>query len=108
MTQATATKPAEDKTCSTCPNFNNFQESNGRGWCELFDQQVRVHHPKTHDCVLNTSPEFTEAFPTEVIELDRDGFQWTNKRLKMPTLTLTSLLLLTNLFNSKTQAISIE
>jgi len=74
MTYATALKPTEAQTCATYPNFNNFQESNGRGWCELFDQQVRAHHPKTHDCVLNTSPEFTEAFPSQVIELDSEGY----------------------------------
>ena len=79
MTQATATKPAENQTCTTCPNFNDFQEPNGRGWCELINRQARTFHIKTHDCVLNTSPEFTEAFPTEafpteVIELDRDGY----------------------------------
>ena len=74
MVQATATKPAAAQTCSTCLHFNNFHEPNRRGWCELFNQQARAHHPKTYDCVLNTSPEFTEAFPSEVIELDREGY----------------------------------
>ena len=74
IAQATATKPAEAQTCDTCLHFNNFKEPNGRSWCEQFNQQVRAHHPKTNDCVLNTSLEFTEAFPSQVIELDREGY----------------------------------
>ena len=73
MAQATVLKPAN--TCSTCPNFKDFQEPNGRGWCQLFDQQARTHHIQSLDCVLNlNTSEFTEAFPSEVIELDRDGY----------------------------------
>lgn len=55
MTQATATKPAvEVETCATCPYFDNFHESNGRGWCKLFDHQAREHHPITNDCIVSS------------------------------------------------------
>jgi hypothetical protein len=37
-------------TCSQCPHFNNYQEPNGRGWCNLFDQAARTHHQRTNDC----------------------------------------------------------
>ncbi|NJK58824.1 MAG: hypothetical protein HC939_24020 [Pleurocapsa sp. SU_5_0] len=68
MPQATSVKPT---TCSNCPNFNNFHEPNGRGWCNLFDQQARKHHLKTNDCILSSLANSLEAFPSEVIELDR-------------------------------------
>jgi len=86
MTQVTAVKPAaEAKTCSECPNFKNFNESSGRGWCNLFDQYAREQHQQTNDCVLSSETateeldenlatfpsvnleEFT-LFPTEEID----------------------------------------
>lgn len=87
ITYTRTVKPTETKTCSTCPNFNDFHESNGRGWCELFNQQARTFHIKTNDCVLNSPTTednlatFSSAslrglnpFPTKAIELDRDGY----------------------------------
>lgn len=53
--QSTVVKPSELKTCSTCPHFRNYQESNGRGWCEMFNHQARQHHEQTNDCILSTS-----------------------------------------------------
>ena len=83
MLQATAVKPTEVKTCSTCPHFNNFHEPNGRGWCNLFDQPARTHHIQSLDCVLNlNTSEFTEAFPTQVIELDREGYPMDNETVE--------------------------
>ena len=89
--QATTTKPvAEVKTCSTCPHFNNYHQLNARGWCELFNHQVRKHHTITNDCVqssnLITSHELAdnldifpdvdseqlEAFPTDEIKDELD------------------------------------
>ena len=85
MTQAIATRLVEVKTCSTCPYFDNFHESNGRGWCKLFDHQAREHHEITNDCIVssdlavsvelednldifpNINIEELEAFPTEEI-----------------------------------------
>lgn len=61
----------EDKTCASCPHFNNFNESSGRGWCQLFDHQAREHHQQTNDCVVNSKTkkveEELETFPTEEI-----------------------------------------
>ena len=97
MTQATALKPAAElKTCSQCPNFNDHLYSKSKGWCELFNLPARSFHLQTNDCILsdtstadtesnldsifaNYSPEEQEAlreqaFPTKVIELDRDGY----------------------------------
>lgn len=59
-------------TCSTCSKFNNYQDNYGRGWCDRFNHPARTHHIRTNDCVVSTQTE--EAFPTEVIELDRDGY----------------------------------
>ena len=52
MTQTTviATTPAQKSTCATCPKFNNYNESNGRGWCLAFDRSARKHHQLTSDC----------------------------------------------------------
>lgn len=59
-------------TCLTCPEFNNYQDNYGRGWCRQFNHQARTHHIRTNDCVLSINE--VEAFPSEVIELDRDGY----------------------------------
>ena len=86
MTQATAVKPAvEVQTCAACPYFDNFHESNGRGWCKLFNHQAGEHHEITNDCIVssdlavsnelednldiftNINIEELEAFPTEEI-----------------------------------------
>jgi len=37
-------------TCATCPYFQDFDERDGRGWCQLFDQTARKHHTRTGDC----------------------------------------------------------
>ncbi len=44
-------------TCEKCPRFNNFNESNGRGWCLAFDRQARKHHNQTNDCVQQIESE---------------------------------------------------
>ncbi|HHP7231640.1 MAG TPA: hypothetical protein ACFCUY_12380 [Xenococcaceae cyanobacterium] len=49
-------------TCDECPNFQDFHEPNGRGWCNLFDRSARQHHPRTHDCDLNSS----SLYPTDI------------------------------------------
>ncbi len=52
MTHTTAkiTTPTQQSTCETCSKFQDFNESNGRGWCTLFDHQARKHHTLTSDC----------------------------------------------------------
>ena len=63
------------KTCSSCNQFRDHHEPNGKGWCKLFDQNCRKHHEKTNDCVVNGAlDKSNEAFPTEIVELDRDGY----------------------------------
>jgi len=65
----------EKTTCLQCPQFNNYHQPDGSGWCEQFNQKAKTFHIQTHDCVLNlNTSEFTEAFSTEIIELDRDGY----------------------------------
>lgn len=93
MPQATAIKPAsQTKTCFSCPHFDDFHEPNGRGWCNQFNGYVRKKHEQTNDCINSSKSvishelednlalfsdvnfEELQAFPTEVIELDRDGY----------------------------------
>ena len=91
IAQATAVQPAETKTCSQCKFFNNYMDSRGCGWCLLFEKQAREHHQQTNDCLLNSQTSTAEAednlatfsnvnldeleaFPKEVIELDREGY----------------------------------
>lgn len=62
----------EEKTCLTCSEFNNYQDNYGRGWCRQFNHPARTYHIETDDCIV--SAEKVDAFPTEVIELDRDGY----------------------------------
>lgn len=55
MTQSTVVKPASQaNTCSSCLHFDNFHESNSRGWCELFNHQARAHHEQTNDCITSS------------------------------------------------------
>ncbi len=51
-------------TCASCPQFNNFNESRGRGWCNLFDRVAFCHHPLTSDCRLNLAPAIKEKEET--------------------------------------------
>lgn len=55
-------------TCFTCPNFSNFHESNGRGWCELFDHQARAHHEMTNDCVVSSQTLIQQREISSVID----------------------------------------
>ncbi|HEY9766878.1 MAG TPA: hypothetical protein V6C71_00010 [Coleofasciculaceae cyanobacterium] len=65
---ATTTKPVIEQTCSTCPNFNNFYEPNGRGWCELFDHQARAHHEMTNNCVVSSETLIQQREISSVID----------------------------------------
>ena len=62
----------EEKTCSTCPHFNNYNEPNGRGWCNQFNHSARTYHIETDDCVNNSACALDKS--NEVVELDRDGY----------------------------------
>ena len=65
MTQTTfKTKTPTQCTCASCPQFNNFNESRGRGWCKLFDRVAFCHHPLTSDCRLNLAPATKEKEET--------------------------------------------
>ena len=90
MTQVTITNPAaEVKTCSQCTHFDNYKDQRGCGWCNLFNQKARTYHIQTNDCVLSSDIPIShelkdnlaffrninlDPFPTEVIELDREGY----------------------------------
>ena len=68
--------PFTPNTCSSCSNFQDYHESNGRGWCNQFNHHARTNHLKTNDCIVSTQK--VEAFPTKVIEVDRDGYPMLN------------------------------
>ena len=44
------TAAIERPTCASCPYFQNFGESKGRGWCYSFDQMARSYHERTGAC----------------------------------------------------------
>ena len=67
MTHTTAkiTTPAQQSKCETCSKFNNYNESNARGWCNLFDKPARKNHQLTSDCQnALDSEELTEILST--------------------------------------------
>ena len=68
MTQ-TAVTPVN--TCFICPNFNNLNESNGRGWCELFNYQAREHHEMTNDCIVSSETAIQQR-ETSAININRE------------------------------------
>ena len=41
-------------TCSTCSNFQDYHDANGRGWCNQFNHQARTHHLKTNNCIISS------------------------------------------------------
>lgn len=41
------TATIERPTCASCPYFQDFSESIGRGWCASFDQMARSYHKRT-------------------------------------------------------------
>ena len=49
MTTSTIERTTQS-TCANCPYFQDFGESNGRGWCSAFDQMARQQHEQTGDC----------------------------------------------------------
>ena len=49
MTTKTLEQPIQ-ANCAKCPYFQDFDEPNGRGWCQLFDKVARRHHKRTGDC----------------------------------------------------------
>ena len=44
-------------TCASCPQFNDYNEPRGRGWCRLFNRLAFSHHPFTLDCQLNLASD---------------------------------------------------
>ncbi len=42
---------AQQFTCLTCPNFENFNGERGRGLCKYHDQVVFEHHQSTAECI---------------------------------------------------------
>ena len=49
-TASKTTTPAVQSKCETCDKFNNYNEFNGKGWCNLFDKPARKDHQLTSDC----------------------------------------------------------
>ncbi len=49
--------PAPESTCEKCNKFQDYNESNGKGWCNLFDKPARRHHQLTNDCVQQIESE---------------------------------------------------
>ena len=44
-------------TCASCPQFDDYNEPRGRGWCRLFNRLAFSHHPFTLDCQLNLASD---------------------------------------------------
>ena len=44
-------------TCSTCPHFQSFNGSRGRGLCKYHDQVVFEHHQSTDECQSSLETE---------------------------------------------------
>ena len=55
-------------TCESCPQFKNYGDSNGKGWCKLFEKPARSYHSLTQDC-LTSLPETEDE--SELPEEDR-------------------------------------
>ena len=59
-------KPAvEERNCANCPFFNEYQESNRRGWCDCFNHYARAHHEMAQECVLNGALDNIKADKSE-------------------------------------------
>lgn len=75
-------------TCSTCFHFNNYNEANGKGWCNQFNQPARTHHKKTNDCfyfsqTIEEESELDKPYSlyqvgsiVKVIDENEDHEQW--------------------------------
>ncbi|MBW4532525.1 MAG: hypothetical protein KME09_01165 [Pleurocapsa minor HA4230-MV1] len=48
-------------TCFQCTHFQDYQESNGRAWCNLFAVAARKHHLRTNDCDLHSDSDPIDA-----------------------------------------------
>jgi hypothetical protein len=84
-TVETSAQEQQVNTCSQCPHFNNYQDANGRGWCNLFNQAARTHHQRTNDCdlfadsdPLDTPPQPSFAIESRVKAIDptEDHTEW--------------------------------
>ena len=64
-------------TCASCPQFDDYNEPRGRGWCSLFNRLAFCHHPLTSDCRLNLAPATKEKEET----IDTVGQQLKETRL---------------------------
>ncbi len=72
------TTPAQKSTCANCSQFNDYLEPTGKGWCNLFDQPARRHHPQTLDCQLNLPTEeedlpHAEFEPGQIVKIIDEG-----------------------------------
>ncbi|MDJ0746399.1 MAG: hypothetical protein QNJ32_23965 [Xenococcaceae cyanobacterium MO_167.B27] len=54
-------------TCANCPQFKNYGDPSGKGWCKLFDKPARSHHALTQDC-LTSLPDTEEEVEREQSE----------------------------------------
>jgi hypothetical protein len=71
-------------TCSQCTYFNDFNDPQGRGWCNLFGTTARQHHLRTNDCdlyqdsePLNTPhPSFALDSIVKIIDPDEHHSEW--------------------------------
>ena len=48
-----------------------YNESNGRGWCKLFNYQARAHHEMTNDCVVNSETAIQQR-ETSALNINRE------------------------------------
>jgi hypothetical protein len=85
MTQHTTVQLTfQNHTCSQCTYFQNYQENNGRGWCNLFEQSARTYHQRTNDCDLHADSDpidvphsrFAVESVVKVIDKDEHHSEW--------------------------------
>lgn len=70
--------------CSNCPQFKDYEDERGRGWCLLFDCVSFKHHCFTRDCKLQRvaeedlkRPPYTEGDKVKIIDSTKDHTYWT-------------------------------
>ena len=85
------TKTPAQCTCASCPMFDNYNESRGKGWCKAFNIAARTNHTMTCDCLSRLRSEseqelipeedrlhcqFTEGDIVKLIDSNKDHDQW--------------------------------
>ncbi|VEP16323.1 conserved hypothetical protein [Hyella patelloides LEGE 07179] len=84
MTYTTQKTTQLPTNCANCPQFHNYRDNRGGGWCNFYDRFAKEHHPFTHDCKLNyldsediLRSEHEAGSLVKLIDSHKDHSQWT-------------------------------